>query len=1146
MITVRLLGSVDIRDAGGSELDTLLRQPKRVALFSYLAAAVPRGFHRRDTLMGLFWPESPQDQARNALSQALHVLRTELGEAAILTRGEGEVALNEDVLSVDVWALDAAVAAGDPESIVSLYRGPLLNGLSVKASAEFDHWLDSARDRLARVRTNALRRLAEGASERGERHEAVVWWRRLVECDPYSTHVTMSLMQALEAAGDRAGALEQAERHAELLRSDLAAEPSPDVVAFAERLRKEPVGREGERREDRDHSPNSVQATVSPTLNGIRSALADRYAIEREIGSGGMATVYLAEDLKHHRRVAVKVLRTEIAAALGSARFLQEIEIAAQLHHPHILPLYDSGDADGYLYYVMPYEEGQSLREKLARDGELPIDEVVRILRDLADALTDAHKHGVVHRDIKPDNVLLSDRHAFVTDFGVAKAVTEATGRQKLTTEGVSLGTPAYMAPEQAAADPHIDHRADIYAVGAVAYELLTGRPPFLASSPQEMLAAHVTETVEPVTKYRKSTPPILERLVMRCLKKKPADRWQTTDEMLRQLEALAPLSGVATPSDTQPMAGSSRRRWFAPAVMAAIVAVIGIGMVASRVISSRPITISTSNIRAVTSEPGVEWQPALSPDGSEVAFVAHRGGRQSLVIRSTLITAGGGELSPSEHLQSSRDQAPMWSWDGELVRYQSCAGLRCTWKMVPRLGGPVRSVDLPGNAASCAWSPDGSRVAFIALPDSVLSYSVPDHTTTLLVVPEVTRNLCTPAWSPDGSWIAFVDGYCPAGTQGFYEEVSSIWIVGVDGGEPARVTSDDHENVSPVWLDDDHLLFVSTRDGPREVFVVEVGAGRLRDEPRKVPGVTDPLSISYSVDGKKLVYAKSTARLNIWSYPLRSGSVSIADGHPVTSYNAVIENHDISRDGKWIVYDSHLRGNLDIYSRPLDGGSPTPLTDSPLDEFAPVWSPDGSEVAFVRAVGAAAYEVMVVAADGGTPVQLASGNRMYGRPHWSPSGLDLGFAQLTDRLGAWIVSRDTVGGPWGEATRVTDLHGEPNDWAPDGSGVLLQAGDELVLASPDGEDLWRYDLSTAGLQLFRRPEYSWDGSTIYAFGQNQDGETGIWAILPQRGELNLAVAFDDDEIAGMAWYSVGPEHIYVTVAEHESDIWVADVEVER
>jgi TolB-like protein/Flp pilus assembly protein TadD/tRNA A-37 threonylcarbamoyl transferase component Bud32 len=299
---------------------------------------------------------------------------------------------------------------------------------------------------------------------------------------------------------------------------------------------------------------------MADIFDRLKNSLADRYALERELGAGGMATVYLAEDLKHHRKVAVKVLRPELAAALGADRFHQEIEIAAQLTHPHILPLHDSGEVDGFLYYVMPYIEGESLREKLAKEGELPISDAVRILKEVVDALAEAHSHGVVHRDIKPDNVMLRGRHALVTDFGVAKAVNEATGRQKLTTEGIALGTPAYMAPEQAAADPQIDHRADIYAVGAVAYELLTGRPPFTGNTQQEILAAHVTQAPEPVTKYRQSVPPALADLVMKCLEKKPADRWQTAEELIPQLEALATPSGGVTPTSSQPKQAATPR----------------------------------------------------------------------------------------------------------------------------------------------------------------------------------------------------------------------------------------------------------------------------------------------------------------------------------------------------------------------------------------------------------------------------------------------------------------------------------------------------------------------------------------------------------------------------------------------------------
>jgi tetratricopeptide (TPR) repeat protein/tRNA A-37 threonylcarbamoyl transferase component Bud32 len=292
----------------------------------------------------------------------------------------------------------------------------------------------------------------------------------------------------------------------------------------------------------------------------LQTALADRYTIERELGAGGMATVYLAEDVKHRRKVAVKVLRPELAATLGPERFNLEIKIAAQLSHPHILPVLDSGEAGGFLYYVMPYIEGESLRDRLTRQGDLPVADAVRILAEVTDALAHAHGRGVVHRDMKPDNVMITGRHALVMDFGVAKAVSEAgagtmtRGAGGLTTAGMALGTPSYMAPEQAAADPNVDHRADLYALGAMGYEMLTGRPPFTGRTPQEVLAAHLTQRPEPVTASRPAIPGPLNIAIMRCLEKRPSDRYQTAEELLAVLEPIGTPSGGMTPTQTRPV----------------------------------------------------------------------------------------------------------------------------------------------------------------------------------------------------------------------------------------------------------------------------------------------------------------------------------------------------------------------------------------------------------------------------------------------------------------------------------------------------------------------------------------------------------------------------------------------------------------
>ena len=293
--------------------------------------------------------------------------------------------------------------------------------------------------------------------------------------------------------------------------------------------------------------PSPIGRFVTVADSSLGKALPDRYQLERELGRGGMATVYLARDLKHDRMVAIKVLHPELAATLGPERFLREIKVVAGLQHPNILPVHDSGEAIGRLWFAMPYVEGESLRARLAREGELPVGEAVRLLRDVVDALACAHQHGVVHRDIKPDNVLLSGHHAIVADFGVAKALSAAADDSALTSAGMAIGTPAYMAPEQAAADPHADHRADIYAVGAMAYEMLTGQPPFTGPTPQAVLAAQLTDKPQSFAKARPSVPPALEALVLRCLEKRPADRWQSAEELLHRLETITLGDATAT-----------------------------------------------------------------------------------------------------------------------------------------------------------------------------------------------------------------------------------------------------------------------------------------------------------------------------------------------------------------------------------------------------------------------------------------------------------------------------------------------------------------------------------------------------------------------------------------------------------------------
>ncbi|HEX2636147.1 MAG TPA: serine/threonine-protein kinase, partial [Gemmatimonadales bacterium] len=294
----------------------------------------------------------------------------------------------------------------------------------------------------------------------------------------------------------------------------------------------------------------------------LAAALADRYHVERELGRGGMATVYLARDLRHDRPVALKVLRPELAATLGPERFLQEIRIAARLQHPHILPVHDSGEAAGNreaggreagrLWYTMPYVEGESLRQRMTREGQLPLDQAVRIASQVLNALGYAHAHGVIHRDIKPENILLEGDEAVVADFGVARAVT-AAGEDRLTETGLALGTPAYMSPEQAGGSRELDGRSDLYAVGCVVYEMLAGQPPFVGVTAQQLLARHAMDPVPPLRTVRAAVPEGIEQAVLRALSKVPADRFGTAAEFAQALAAPRDTAAVSTSRPLRP-----------------------------------------------------------------------------------------------------------------------------------------------------------------------------------------------------------------------------------------------------------------------------------------------------------------------------------------------------------------------------------------------------------------------------------------------------------------------------------------------------------------------------------------------------------------------------------------------------------------
>ncbi|MEK7381412.1 MAG: protein kinase [Gemmatimonadota bacterium] len=444
----------------------------------------------------------------------------------------------------------------------------------------------------------------------------------------------------------------------------------------------------------------------------LAAALADRYRIERELGQGGMATVYLAHDVKHDRQVAVKVLRPELAAVIGAERFVQEIKTTANLSHPHILPLFDSGTADSFLYYVMPFIDGETLRGKLNRETQLGIEEAVRITREVADALEYAHQHGVVHRDIKPENILLQNGRPMVADFGIALAVSAAAGG-RMTETGLSLGTPHYMSPEQATAEKDLTARADIYSLASVLYEMLTGSPPHVGASAQQIIMKIVTDPARPLTELRKSVPPHVAAATAKALEKLPADRFESAAAFSAALAnpgftLAGSTSGAAVSADGS-RSGSPLVRWGG-------VAGLGLVAVSAALLLLREGSEAPGVIRFHLSLPsshrldvqGDEDAPfAISPDGTRIVYAAIDSG--AAVRRLYIRTLDQIEGTP---IQGTEDAiSPFFSPDGLWVGFATEDDERL--KKVPVTGGPAITLadDVQGRFAGASWGDDGNIV---------------------------------------------------------------------------------------------------------------------------------------------------------------------------------------------------------------------------------------------------------------------------------------------------------------------------------------------------------------------------------------------------------------------------------------------------
>ena len=733
-----------------------------------------------------------------------------------------------------------------------------------------------------------------------------------------------------------------------------------------------------------------LEAAAEPAedpLHAMRDApLAGRYAVEREIGRGGMAIVYLARDVRHDRLVALKVMRPELAALLGAERFLREISITAQLQHPNILPLFDSGEVCGddeggrakLLFYVMPFVEGESLRARLAREGSLPVSEALHIAVSVAGALAYAHKHGVVHRDLKPENILLQAGEPLVADFGIALALEQAGGA-RLTKPGLSLGTPQYMAPEQALGKQQVSARADVYALGVVLYEMLVGEPPFTGSTAQAVVARVLTESPRSLTVQRASVPRAVDSAVRAALEKLPADRFATADEFARALDASPEASasrGETTSLASREPDGTRIRRSRAMRVLAG--AALAVGGLAAGIALDRALRPA----RAAVGEPvrffiepdsvGMGFRTAISPDGRTVVYAANGLSGQHLFVRRI------DDVEDRALAGTEGGHSPFFSPDGAWVGFVSGGAIQ----KMPASGGPVSLVTQVAGQASLpagAWATDDT--IYFTTSDHAF-YRVPAAGGA--AAPVVIRDL-------------------PAGIGGVF-------------------------SASPLPGGRTLLVETGTGSGPGTMSVLDLASGHLR-RPDLGRGRWPRYAAGY------LVYTDAEGRLYRRPFDVeRSAATGPAEEiasdvarFAVSAAGAVVYHvgGDVARLGSRIIITD--RAGRELQTLPA------------LGPWAPRFSPDGRRVAYgALAPGRDRHDLWVTELGAGTTERLTTDGGEGADdndPQWSPHGDSIVYSAGWPETEKDIFVRALAGGP---ARRVTNAAGgeRPTDWSPDGRTI--------------------------------------------------------------------------------------------------------------
>ena len=720
-------------------------------------------------------------------------------------------------------------------------------------------------------------------------------------------------------------------------------------------------------------------------LSQLTTALSDRYRIERELGAGGMATVYLAHDLRHDRPVAIKVLHPELAAALGGERFLSEIKTTARLQHPHILPLLDSGEAGGQLYYVMPYVSGETLRSRLERERQLPIADAVRIAREAAGALSAAHALGIIHRDIKPENILLQGDHALVADFGIALAV-QSAGGQRMTQTGLSLGTPQYMSPEQAMGERTVDARTDVYALGAVAYEMLAGEPPFTGGTVQAIVAKLLTDAPRPLTQLRKSVPVHVEAAVLGALEKLPADRIASAATFAAALDGAAVTTASGRPGvRTGGRAGGRTLRM--PWVLAVAGLSLALAVVAAALWLGKPAPAASRQRILLWQHripdplaPGARFvgsQAAIAPDGSSIVF-ADSGAGGYMLMRKLRDASEATPLAGTEGGLS-----PFFSPDGKWVGYLT---LDRKLKKLPVTGGGSITLaeDVSPDYKVGAWLDDGTIVySAFNLRRELTRITAEGRAGDSLPLPAQAAQIAS-VWPLPGSrgfLFTACTGNCALG--------SSVWSYDLEADSTRLILP----SAAGAWYSPENgqLLYTSREGG---LFAMGFDAGTLEPRSGAVPVLegVEPMSFTMSASGAVL-YAQdpsggSPSEL-VWVS--RDGRAEPFD----TTWHGRFEYPALSPDGSALAV-SLREHTTDLWIRRADGTKQKVIVAGAAS-WRGSWSPDGKSLTFVTVRDVTdpnGVEVNRVRADGSARAELVHKDR-YGI--WE--------AELS-RDGQWLVVR--------------------------------------------------------------------------------------------------------------------------------------------